>query len=443
MKTMSSKGLIVLRLSIIVLTLLGVASTAFTQQIWQPNGNDIYYNDGNVGIGTSSPNQKLSVNGTIEVPRENGAGLLFAGGTGGWRGLIWRHAYGNMAINSNTLALGTDSPISELFWDTFRDGAWAYCEKPVSSGYYVNCADYVGVMGPNDYFWVMKNGRNVKNPESYDLKILFDGESHDGVMGFMEDEDYFYYDDNVVFKDNVGIGITSPSMRLEVDGAILSSGGNSTVGNAAIGFKDRDSGTDSVTWFWYSSQNDARLWISDGTKDKLVVTKEGDVGIGLDYNTKPVEKLHVKGNGYITGELKVDGNIAAKYQDLAEYVRTSEILTTGTVVMIDADKIDQVVPSDEAYNTLVAGVVSPQPGIVLGVGGADKAMIAHTGRVKVKVDTSYGEIKTGDLLVTSPVKGFAMKADTDKLKPGMLLGKALEPLKDGQQGEVLTLITLQ
>ena len=40
-------------------------------------------------------------------------------------------------------------------------------------------------------------------------------------------------------------------------------------------------------------------------------------------------------------------------------------------------------------------------------------------------------VKTGDLLVTSPVKGFAMKADTDKLKPGMLLGKALEPLDTG------------
>jgi hypothetical protein len=109
MKTMSSKGVIVLRLSIIVLTLLGVASTAFTQQIWQPNGNDIYYNDGNVGIGTSSPNQKLSVNGTIEVPRENGAGLLFAGGTGGqlvnFFGILSETGHGHTAKNQFLLVI--------------------------------------------------------------------------------------------------------------------------------------------------------------------------------------------------------------------------------------------------------------------------------------------------------------------------------------------------
>ena len=36
-----------------------------------------------------------------------------------------------------------------------------------------------------------------------------------------------------------------------------------------------------------------------------------------------------------------------------------------------------------------------------------------------------------------------MTADSNNLKPGMLLGKALQPLAKGQQGEVLTLITLQ
>jgi hypothetical protein len=183
------------------------------------------------------------------------------------------------------------------------------------------------------------------------------------------------------------------------------------------------------------------LETGSGSETGNVIITNSNVGIGT--TTTPDSKLHVVGDGHFTGDLTVDGNIAAKYQDLAEYVKTSEILTPGMVVMIDHENNDQVLPSEKAYNTLVAGVVSQMPGIILGEGGADKAQIAHTGRVKVKVDTSYGAISRGDLLVTSPVKGFAMKADSDKLNPGMLLGKALEPLDQGKRGKILALITLQ
>jgi hypothetical protein len=63
----------------------------------------------------------------------------------------------------------------------------------------------------------------------------------------------------------------------------------------------------------------------------------------------------------------------------------------------------------------------------------------------VKVDARYGAVAVGDLLVTSPTTGHAMRA-TDSggttIKPGTLLGKALESLANGQ-GEILVLLTLQ
>ena len=45
-------------------------------------------------------------------------------------------------------------------------------------------------------------------------------------------------------------------------------------------------------------------------------------------------------------------------------------------------------PSEEAYDTRVAGVVSVNPGVILGKGGDSKAMIATTGRVPVRVDAT-------------------------------------------------------
>jgi len=151
---------------------------------------------------------------------------------------------------------------------------------------------------------------------------------------------------------------------------------------------------------------------------------------------------------HVTGNTQIDGNIAAKYQDVAEWVKAAGRLTPGTVVVIDQSQSDQVRESDQQYDTRVAGVVSLAPGILLGEGSEDKAKIAHSGRVKIKVDAKYGPIAMGDLLVSSPTRGYAMASkpivfgDVSIHRPGTLIGKALEPLTEGQ-GEILVLLMLQ
>ena len=75
-------------------------------------------------------------------------------------------------------------------------------------------------------------------------------------------------------------------------------------------------------------------------------------------------------------------------------------------------------------------------------------MVAQSGRVRVKADARYGAIKIGDLLVTSPTPGYAMRSRPMRVagqalhRPGTLLGKALEALPSGR-GEILVLLTLQ
>jgi hypothetical protein len=175
------------------------------------------------------------------------------------------------------------------------------------------------------------------------------------------------------------------------------------------------------------------------------VTSTGNVGIATNA---PTEKLHVAGNIKVTGNIDVGGNINAKYQDMAEWVESSQPLTAGTVVVLDPDKNNQVVASTQSYDSRVAGVISLQPGIALGDRGEGRVLVAATGRVKVKVDAGNGPIKIGDLLVTSDKEGFAMKSTPVEFggvrmhRPGTLIGKALEPLASGT-GEILVLLSLQ
>jgi hypothetical protein len=186
--------------------------------------------------------------------------------------------------------------------------------------------------------------------------------------------------------------------------------------------------------------------------NQVYLATSGNVGIG---SSSPGSKLEVAGNIGVTGTGNITaagtitgGNIVAKYQDVAEWVPSSEQVTPGTVVVLDTTKSNQVISSNQAYDTRVAGVVSERPGLELGESGAGKVLVATTGRVLVKVDAGCGSIHIGDLLVTRDSPSVAMKSEPVQVGkrmmhlPGTLIGKALEPLEKGS-GKILVLLSLQ
>ena len=71
---------------------------------------------------------------------------------------------------------------------------------------------------------------------------------------------------------------------------------------------------------------------------------------------------------------------------------------------------------------------------------SQRAAVAFAGVVTCKVDADYGAVWPGDLLVTSPTPGHAMRADAPL--PGTVLGKALEPLEEGV-GAIKVLVMLR
>jgi hypothetical protein len=78
----------------------------------------------------------------------------------------------------------------------------------------------------------------------------------------------------------------------------------------------------------------------------------------------------------------------------------------------------------------------------LGTDGFD-IDVALAGRVYCNVEATQHAIQPGDLLTTSSMPGYAMKAtDYDRAR-GAILGKAMQSLARGEKGQILVLVTLQ
>lgn len=253
---------------------------------------------------------------------------------------------------------------------------------------------------------------------------------------------------------DVGLGTTTPGAKLHVVGSVYSSSYVEAFYNQGFRLVVTGPGDFRSSWTYDGGTTTSRITStanvktslgSNGVNDRLFLDLAGNVGIAT---TTPTEKLHVNGNVKVTGNIDVGGNINAKYQDVAEWVESSQQLTAGTVVVLDPNKTNQVVASTQSYDSRVAGVISARPGIALGDRGEGRVLVAATGRVRVKVDASNGPIKIGDLLVTSDKEGLAMKSVPVEIggvrihRPGTLIGKALEALAEGT-GEILVLLSLQ
>jgi hypothetical protein len=236
----------------------------------------------------------------------------------------------------------------------------------------------------------------------------------------------------ILGNGNVGIGTVSPSRLLHL---------TSSSGNAAIQFTSNTS----KSWHVANAGDDFNVSETGVADARIYIKAGGNVGIGT---STPAAKLHVVGDIISTGNITGAKVIGAVYQDVAEWVPATTDIDAGTVVVLNPARNNEVMTSTHAYDTGVAGVVSAQPGILLGIEGVGKEQIATTGRVKVRVDARVKPIAVGDLLVTSDTPGTAMRSEPMSIngrpfhQPGTILGKALEPLEGGV-GEILVLLSMQ
>ncbi|HWS87792.1 MAG TPA: hypothetical protein VN282_12555 [Pyrinomonadaceae bacterium] len=392
---------------------------------WTTSGNNTTTTN-NVGIGTTAPTDRLEINGNVA----NGGGLTIS-------------TSGNAKYRVGTVGTTVPNWGGQIMNAKFNQtaGNWTQDDPTLNSAFIkldLRNLPYGNEMG----FYRMAAGGTNPRPDTAWVPVA-----------------QFKLDTGNILlaptSGNVGIGTTTPGIINGINyGAYIPLHVRAT-GSANILVDSADPGSGYV--LNNSSQPvDGRIWAistaagagklsfstytdAGAASTRLVIDRTGNVGVGT---TAPATKLHV------VGDITVSGNINAKYQDVAEWVPSTQKLQPGTVVVLDTARDNHVLASKGAYDTRVAGVISAQPGLSLGEAGEGKLLVATTGRVRVKVDATRAPIRIGDLIVTGEAEGAAMKSEPVLLggifihRPGTIIGKALEPLEKGT-GEILVLLSLQ
>lgn len=452
---------------------------------WTPNGSDISNNNaGKVGIGTTTPAQKLSVAGTVQ---STSGGFMFPDGTTQTTASsigpgFWTASGSNIySNNSGNVGIGTNAPQGKLdlrgimVMDSGADGAI-----------------YTGTGGSelNRYLELL-NSPGLQSASG--LK----------AGGILCSDSYFFANpgkNDLIVKGNVGVGVASPSAKLQVGGTgmppfgILCDSNSADPGANAIRGTISNvnfGGAYSCGVFGGNNANNGGYGVygnhsSGGTGVRgdsvsgtgVVGTSLGASAYGGYFNNTAgdgvfgqstgaghsgIVGVSTQGSGYGGYFQNNAGGIAMRCNgrasvsvleitgaDVAErFPSSDERVAPGTVMEIDPDHAGKLRIARGSYNARVAGVVSGAGDIPVGAilgnmpGQETEPAIALSGRVWVKCDTADNAIDVGDLLTTSAVPGYAMKAVDRERRQGATLGKAMSALKKGERGLVLVLVNLQ
>jgi hypothetical protein len=209
-------------------------------------------------------------------------------------------------------------------------------------------------------------------------------------------------------ESRVGIGTTTPTAKLEVNGTIKATSLETSV-------------TGNVTGNLTSSgANTMGTLAMAGTLTSKAIVPDTDNTYDIGTSSKGYSTVHAKAT-------------SAQYADLAEIYQTDSTYDVGTVMIFGGEK--EVTQSNSSNDTRVAGVISEHPAYLMNNKSEGQA-IALVGKVKCKV---HGTISKGDLLTTCEEHPGCAKTTASPVL-GSIVGKAMEDKTS--DGESVILISV-
>jgi hypothetical protein len=337
-----------------------------------PAQTNTFPTSGNVGIGTTSPvtllhvrettNQNILFNQDVNGGMLGAAGIVAVNDANSAYVPLGFYASQYYFGGGGNIGIGTATPSYKLDIAT-----------PAPTGIDTYSGLQIGASGTGYLYGYLLEGGLKQN---FGAILKFSSNNNGAINERMRIDQ----------AGNVGIGTTSPTSKLEVNGNVQLTNGS----GASITFADGT--TQSTAW--------------TGTL------------CGGDY----AETMDV------SGERK-------SYEP-------------GDVLMLDPNTPGNVLRVTEPYSTLVAGIYSMKPGVVGRRQIIDpkdsttEVPMAMVGVVPTKVSAENGSIKIGDLLVTSSTPGHAMKGTDRTRLIGAIVGKAMGNLESGT-GVIEVLVSLQ
>jgi len=247
-----------------------------------------------------------------------------------------------------------------------------------------------------------------------DIVMTFDGETYDGVITWMEDEDHFKFSDDILlntteklkFNDsgtyiysNADGDLDIVSDGTAVDSINLESAGGITLdaGTAGSGIVYEDDGTEVLRIFNSSSDVTIQTKVSD--KDLYIKGNDGGSDVtALTFDMSDAGKATFGGNVVVTGDLTISGD------DLTMGTNTS-----GYVLVADGTNYNPVAISGDV-------TLASNGAVTIAATSVENSMLAGSiADSKLSTISTADKVAGGAIQIDSGTDGTSITiADTDK-----------------------------